>query len=128
MTLQVGAVMAILCLVVAGVVFPLIEVVFGAAYAPTGGITLALLPGVFFLAISSIASQFLSAFGIPLFQLVGWIVGWTLQILLSLLLFEKYGVLGLACVQSGCAAFVCLWLFVMALGCAPSRNHVSAIR
>jgi O-antigen/teichoic acid export membrane protein len=89
---------------------------------------LALLPGIFFLALSSVASQFLSAFGIPLLQLVGWIVGWALQILLSLLLFEKYGVLGLACVQSGCAAFVCLWLFITALEFAPSRNHVSAIR
>jgi O-antigen/teichoic acid export membrane protein len=128
MTLQVGAVMAILCLIVAGSAFPLIELVFGGAYAPAGGIMLALLPGVFFLAISSIASQFLSAFGIPLLQLVGWIVGWALQILLSLLLFEKYGVLGLACVQSGCAAFVCLWLFITALEFAPSRNHVSAIR
>jgi O-antigen/teichoic acid export membrane protein len=128
MTLKVSAVMAILCLVVAGIVFPLIEVVFGAAYAPAGRIALALLPGVFFLAIASIASQFLSAFGIPLSQLAGWIVGWALQILLSLLLFEKYGALGLACVQSGCAAFVCLWLFIKALAFAPGRNHVSAIR
>jgi O-antigen/teichoic acid export membrane protein len=128
MTLQLGAVMAIFCLAVVGMAFPLIEVVFGPAYAPTGGIMLALLPGVFFLSITSTISQFLSAFGIPLSQLVAWIVGWALQVGLSMLLFEKYGVLGLAWVQSGCAAFVCLWLFVKALEYAPGRASAASIR
>jgi O-antigen/teichoic acid export membrane protein len=126
-TLQLGAVMAIFCLAV-GLAFPLIEVVFGPAYASTGGIMLALLPGVFFLSITSTISQFLSAFGVPLSQLVAWIVGWALQVGLSMLLFEKYGVLGLAWVQSGCAAFVCLWLFVKALEYAPKRALAASIR
>jgi O-antigen/teichoic acid export membrane protein len=128
MTLQLGAIMAVLCLAVAGTAFPLIELVFGPAYAPTWGIMLALLPGVFFLSIASTVSQFLSAFGIPLTQLVVWIVGWALQVGLSMLLFDKYGVLGLAWVQSGCAAFVCLWLFAKALEYAPGRASAASVR
>jgi O-antigen/teichoic acid export membrane protein len=127
-TIQLSAVMAVLCLAVAGIIFPLIEVAFGPAYAQTGGIMLALLPGVFFLAVTSTASQFLSAFGIPWSQLVIWIVGCILQVVLSMLLFDKYGVLGLACVQSGCAAFVCFWLFVKALEYAPGRTSAASVR
>jgi len=127
-TLQLGAVMAVLCLGAAGMGLPLIEVVFGPAYAPTGAIMLALLPGVFFLSITSTVSQFLSAFGIPLWQLAVWIVGWALQVGLSLLLFEKFGVVGMAWVQSGCAAFVCFWLFVMAFGYAPGPGSAASVR
>jgi O-antigen/teichoic acid export membrane protein len=127
MTLQLGAVMAIVCLTVAAMAHPFIDIVFGPAYAPAGGIVLALLPGVFFLAITSTISQFLTAFGIPLWQLAAWIAGWALQVGLSLLLFEKYGVLGLAWVQSGCAAFVCVLLFVTALEYIPGRASAASI-
>jgi O-antigen/teichoic acid export membrane protein len=120
--------MAVLCLAVAGMAAPLIEIVFGPAYAPTVGIMLALLPGVFFLAITSTVSQFLSAFGIPLSQLAVWIIGWTLQVVLSIILFERCGVLGLAWVQSGCAAFVCLSLFLKALEYAPRRASAASAR
>jgi O-antigen/teichoic acid export membrane protein len=127
-TVQLGAVMAVLCLVVAGLIFPLIEIAFGPAYAQTGQIMLALLPGVFFLAITSTVSQFLSAFGIPWSQLVVWIVAFILQVALSMLLFDNYGVLGLAWIQSGCAALVCFLLFMKALEYAPGRRSAASVR
>jgi O-antigen/teichoic acid export membrane protein len=89
---------------------------------------LALLPGVFFLAVTSTVSQFLSAFGIPWTQIVVWILGFVMQVVLSILLFDKYGVLGLAWVQSGCAAFVCFWLFMKALEYAPGRGSAASAR
>jgi O-antigen/teichoic acid export membrane protein len=127
-TVQLSAVMAVFCLVIAGLIFPLIEVAFGPAYTQTASIMLALLPGVFFLAVTSTVSQFLSAFGFPWSQLVVWIMGFILQVVLSMLLFDKFGVLGLAWVQSGCAAFVCLWLFMKALEYAPGRGSAASLR
>jgi O-antigen/teichoic acid export membrane protein len=127
-TIQLGAIMAVLCLVVAGLIFPLIEVAFGPAYIQTGTIMLALLPGVFFLAVASTVSQFLSAFGIPWPQIVIWVLGFVMQAVLSMLLFDKYGVLGLAWVQSGCAAFVCFCLFMKALEYAPGRGSTASVR
>jgi O-antigen/teichoic acid export membrane protein len=127
-TVQLSAVMAVLCLIVAGLIFPLIEIAFGPAYTQTASIMLALLPGVFFLAVTSTVSQFLSAFGFPWSQLVVWIMGFILQVVLSMLLFDKFGVLGLAWVQSGCAAFVCLWLFMKALEYAPGRGSAASVR
>jgi hypothetical protein len=47
---------------------------------------------------------------------------------MSMLLFDKYGVPGLAWVQSGCAAFVCLLLLVKALEYAPGRASTASIR
>jgi len=127
-TLQLGGVMAVLCLAVAGMIFPLIDVAFGPAYTQTGSIMLALLPGVFFLAVTSTVSQFLSAFGIPWSQIVVWILGFGMQVVLSMLLFDKYGVLGLAWVQSGCAAFVCFCLFMKARKYAPERGSTASAR
>lgn len=120
-TLRVGAVMALVCLVAALVARPVITFVFGAIYEPAVGLTLALLPGVFFLSICSMVSQFLAAFGIPWTQIAAWTVGWSLQIALSVVLVQKFGALGLAWVQSLCAALVCVWLLLSALKFSPRR-------
>jgi O-antigen/teichoic acid export membrane protein len=118
---RVGAAMAVVCLLVALVARPAVALIFGAEYQPAAGITLALLPGVFFLSVATVASQFLSTFGIPLLQLAAWIVGWLLQIVLSLALLKPYGALGLAWVQSACAGLACVWLLVLAYGYSPKR-------
>jgi O-antigen/teichoic acid export membrane protein len=116
---RVGAVMAVICAGAALVAHFVITIVFGINYASAVDITIALLPGVFFLSMASIASQFLSAFGIPWTQLAAWIVGWIAQAGLSLLVVGAYGVLGLAWTQSFCSGVVCAWLFVNALNYRP---------
>lgn len=109
---QVSFVMAALCIVV-GAVVPLIVVfIFGAAYGPAIAITIGLLPGVFFLGVASVTSQFLSAHGYPWSQVLSWIFGSLLQLALSLALFGQVGSVGLAWIQSGCAAIVCALLLV----------------
>lgn len=109
---QLGALMALFCLVAAVLIRPVLLLVFGAAYEPAVAIVYALLPGVFCLAVTSVASQFLSAEGYPLSQVLAWIFGAGLQAILSIVLFEKIGVVGLAWVQSGSAAAVCVWLLI----------------
>jgi O-antigen/teichoic acid export membrane protein len=112
---QLSSVMALLCIAVAIAIHLVIEVVFGLAYAPAIAIVLALLPGVFFLGVASVASQFLSASGYPLSQVLAWIFGSFLQAVLSIVLFGRFGIVGLAWIQTGCAAFVCGWLLVNSL-------------
>jgi O-antigen/teichoic acid export membrane protein len=116
---RMGAAMAVICVGAALLAHPVITIVFGLNYASASDITVALLPGVFFLSIASVASQFLSAFGIPWTQLAAWVVGWVIQVGLSLFLVRDYGVLGLAWAQSLCSGVVCAWLFVNALNYRP---------
>ena len=116
---RMGAVMVIVCVGMAVLAHPFITVVFGLNYASAADITIALLPGVFFLSVTSMASQFLSAFGIPWTQLVAWVAGWVVQVGLSLLLVKDYGVLGLAWTQSACLGAVCAWLFINTLYYSP---------
>jgi len=110
--LQLSAVMAALCIVAAVAAHLFIQLVFGAAYMPAVAIVMALLPGVFFISVGSVASQFLSASGFPWSQVLAWVFGALLQAGLSVALFEKVGIVGLAWTQSGIAAVVCTWLLV----------------
>jgi O-antigen/teichoic acid export membrane protein len=88
------------------------------AYLPAAAILLALLPGVLFLGVASVASQFLAANGYPWSQVLAWICGSFLQAGLSIALFEQFGIVGLAWIQTGCAVFVCGWLLVNCLNYA----------
>jgi O-antigen/teichoic acid export membrane protein len=110
--LQLSFVMALLCVVSAALARFIIEHIFGSAYVPAVEIVLALLPGVFFLGVASVASQFLSANGYPWSQVLAWIFGAFLQAALSVALFGRFGAVGLAWIQSACAAFVCVWLLI----------------
>jgi O-antigen/teichoic acid export membrane protein len=118
---RIAAVMGIVCLLAGMLADLLIKLVFGVSYAPAAEIVLALLPGVFFLSITSVVSQFLTASGIPWTQVLGWIVGWAVQTALSLVLVKSYGALGLAWAQSASAGLVCCWLAVQALTYSPQR-------
>lgn len=108
--LQMTVLMAAVCLVCAALARPVITLIFGAAYDPAVAVILALLPGVFFIGLCAVASQFLSAGGIPLSQLMAWLCGTGLQAALSAALFGHVGIVGLAGIQSACAGFVAVWL------------------
>jgi len=121
--------MVMVCAAAALLAHPFITVIFGFNYAAAADITIALLPGVFFLSVASIASQFLSAFGIPWTQVAAWVVGLVVQVGLSIFLVGDYGVLGLAWAQSACSGVICTWLFVNTLNYRPEafagRTHHS---
>jgi O-antigen/teichoic acid export membrane protein len=112
---RLSAMMAVLCIAGSIVAHLLIETIFGMTYAPAVAILLALLPGIFFLGVASVASQFLSASGLPWSQVLAWICGSLLQAGLSLALYGRFGIVGLAWIQSACAALVCIWLLVNSL-------------
>jgi O-antigen/teichoic acid export membrane protein len=112
---QLSLVMTVLCVVSAALAQFIIDAVFGSAYMPAVEIVLALLPGVFFLGVASVASQLLAANGYPWSQVMAWIFGALLQAVLSVMLFGAFGTVGLAWIQSACSAFVCVWLLLNSL-------------
>jgi O-antigen/teichoic acid export membrane protein len=120
--LRLGPLMGVLCLVSAAVAHPAIVFVFGERYAASSSILVALLPGIFSFGVASVASQFVSATGFPLSQVVTWICGALCQGVLSLILFPEVGVVGLAWIQSGCAAFVATSLIALSLIKRPRKS------
>jgi O-antigen/teichoic acid export membrane protein len=112
---RLSGIMALLCLVASVLIQPVLLFIFGVVYAPAVAIVHALLPGVFFLSVASVASQFLSAQGYPWSQVLAWVCGAVLQATFSLVLFDRIGVVGLAWIQSCCATFVCIWLLLKCL-------------
>jgi O-antigen/teichoic acid export membrane protein len=120
MLLRVGGGMAAICIIAAVTARPAITVLFGQRYDPAVDILIALLPSVFFLSATTIASQFLAAIGMPWLQVAAWITALVVQIGLSLLAL-KHGAVALAWVQSACAGIVCLWLLAMARRYSPNK-------
>jgi O-antigen/teichoic acid export membrane protein len=112
---QLSLMMAVLCVVSAALARFIIDAIFGSAYSSAVEIIFALLPGVFFLGVASVASQLLSANGFPWSQVLAWVSGALLQAVLSVTLFGAFGTVGLAWIQSACAAFVCVWLLLDSL-------------
>ncbi len=101
--LQITLLMALVCTASAVLASPIVTIIFGKAYEPAVAIILALLPGVFFIGVASAASQFLSASGFPWSQVMAWLCGATLQVVLSVALFGQFGAVGLAWIQSASA-------------------------
>jgi O-antigen/teichoic acid export membrane protein len=126
--LRIGVVMGLVCAAAGLAAAPAIELAFGAEYRPAVGITHALLPAVFLLSLTSVASQFLTALGIPASQIAGWIVAWGAQIVLSFAMLKSYGVVGLAWAQSAAAGLACIWMLVAALRHSPGRASCVAER
>jgi O-antigen/teichoic acid export membrane protein len=120
MLLRVGGGMAVICIIAAVTARPAITVLFGQRYDPAVDILIALLPSVFFLSATTMASQFLAAIGMPWMQVAAWITALVVQIGLSLLAL-KHGAVALAWVQSACAGIVCLWLLAMARRYSPNK-------
>jgi O-antigen/teichoic acid export membrane protein len=117
---RVGGGMAVVCIIAAVAARPAISVLFGERYDPAVDILVALLPGVFFLSATTMASQFLAAVGMPWMQVAAWATALAIQIGLSLLAL-KHGAVALAWVQSACAGIVCFWLLAMALRYSPNQ-------
>jgi O-antigen/teichoic acid export membrane protein len=72
---RVGAIHAAACVVAAVAARPVIGLVFGQAFLPAVPVLYLLLPGVFFLGLTSVISQFLAARGFPVQQAILWVVG-----------------------------------------------------
>jgi O-antigen/teichoic acid export membrane protein len=93
---RLGTAMAVLLLVAAAVVPFAVPIVYGAAFETAGPFTLAMLPTVQVVTLTTVVSQYLSAGGFPFGQVTAWIFGFLIQAVLSFALAGPYGGYGIA--------------------------------
>jgi len=113
----VGVSMGFLCIVAAVIARPFILLLYGPAFGQSIAVFCVILPGVFFLSLAGIISQFLSARGFPLMQVVIWLSGFVLMASLSYTLIRRYALFGAALAVSIDYALVFVMLFILAWYC-----------
>jgi O-antigen/teichoic acid export membrane protein len=92
--------LAIACAAVWMLAEPIIQLAFGNQFAPAASILHALLPGVFFLGVMSVVSQYLAASGFPKSVVGCWIGAMALSAVLSHSLIGRHGAVGAAAALS----------------------------
>lgn len=112
--LAVAGVMAVICVSVAVLSEPLIELGFGSKFGGSATILKLLLPEVFFIALTTIASQYLAAIGMPLALLGIWIVGVIAVLAAGSILIPMYGGNGAAAALSLTYALIFFLVFGLA--------------
>jgi len=110
-SLVVGALVTSACVVAGLVAGPLIPAVFGWEFEASVGILLALLPGVVFLSMLTVLSQFITAAGLPRSLVVAWIAAFGLVSVLGALTIPGYAGLGVAVSLS--ATYAVLYVLVV---------------
>ncbi len=113
--IKVSAVMAFLCMIAAFLAKPFIQIMFGTAYLKAVPIFLCILPGAFFLALTSIVSQYISVRDFPVAQVYVWAAGLVLILLLSVIFILRFGVRGSAMALSADYALIFAMLFIVAM-------------
>lgn len=106
--------MLALCLAAAVISPPVVPVVFGRAFAGSTVVFLWFLPGVFFLGLISVLSQYVAAVGLPWSLVWAWAGAGVLVMAVSLILVPRLGAAGAAAALSATYAF----LFVAILSLA----------
>lgn len=101
---------------------PVITALFGQNYASASPLLVALLPGALFLAAATSASQLLSALGIPVMQVAIWLFALVAQTALAIVVYPRWGAVGLAWVQSTVFGAVCVSLWLLAGVCSPRAS------
>lgn len=110
--LMVGGIMVAAIGVLALITDPVIGTVFGEDFVPAARVLNWMLPGVFFLSMITVLSQYLSASGIPNLQVYSWGVALIVMIAANASLVPEYGALG-AAASFSISHFVLMVLLVL---------------
>jgi len=113
--LRLTIVMVLLCILAGVLAKPFIRIMYGVAFLKTVQVFLWILPGVFFLALAGILSQYLSAMDFPLAQVAIWAAGLALILVLSNVFISRFGVAGASLALSVDHAFIFFMLLLLAL-------------
>jgi O-antigen/teichoic acid export membrane protein len=113
--LQLTVVMAALCTLAGILAMPFIRIMYGTAFLKAVPVFLWILPGVFFLALAGILSQYLSARGFPIAQVAIWGLGLALILIFSNVLTSRFGLTGAALALSADYALIFLTLLLLAV-------------
>jgi O-antigen/teichoic acid export membrane protein len=109
---SVGLMVMAACLIAAFLVKPFVKIAFGNAFLPSAPIVLWMLPGVFFLSLTTILSQHLAAMGFPKSLVIIWGISFIVVILSSVILIPLFSGIGATMALSITYAL----LFFMVLG------------
>lgn len=118
----VGSVLGLCCLLTAVLAHAFVQLAFGERFLPTVAILRWMLPGAFFIGLSSIASQPLAALGFPWELIAIWLTALCAATALNWWLIPAYGSLGAAAAFS--ITFALLFFAVLAL--AWKKDQVSS--
>jgi O-antigen/teichoic acid export membrane protein len=118
----VGASMGFLCILAAVIAKPFILLLYGPAFQQSVAIFWSSLPGVFFLSLTGIVSQYLSARGFPWMQVVIWLFGFVLMASLAYSLIHRYALIGAALAISVDHALVFGMLCLLAWHCRKTER------
>lgn len=99
-TRQIALLMAMLCVLTGFVAAWIVPTLFGEAFVPAVQVLWWMLPGVFFLSLANIVSQYLATRGIPLANVFAWLGGLVFLMATSSYLIPRWGALGAAASQS----------------------------
>ncbi len=114
-----AAFMLALCVAAAVLAPALVPAVFGRAFEGSAGVFLWFLPGVFFLGLISILSQYVAAVGYPWSMVGAWAAAAALVVITSVVLIPRQGAAGAGAALS--ATYACLFAVIVALALRERR-------
>lgn len=118
----IAGIMFVLCLLAWVLARPLVPLLFGEEFLPAVPILIWMLPGIFFVALISVLSQYLAATGFPWSLIATWAIGVLVVASLSLYLIPQYGAGGAAMSMS--VAYFVVFLLVVSLSWATAKKMV----
>ncbi len=101
-----------LCIILAFLSYPLINLLFGAAFLPAASALIFLLPGVWLLGLAKLLVTYLTGIGKPEVGSFAAIISLMVTIILDLMLIPKLGIMG-ASIASSCAYLVSLSVIII---------------
>lgn len=111
---QIALLMAILCVLTGFVATWIVPTLFGEAFVPAVRVLWWMLPGVFFLSLANIVSQYLATKGIPLANVWAWLGGLVFLLATSSYLIPRWGALGAAASLSITYVLLAITLIMLA--------------
>lgn len=95
-TVMVGILTLIACLILVVIAKPFITIIFGAEFVPAFPILIRMLPGIFFLSMITVLSQYLAASGFPPLVIGSWLLVLVIVLVVGWFLIPKMAGIGVA--------------------------------
>lgn len=111
---QIALVMAIFCVLTGFFASWIVPTLFGEAFVPAVRVLWWMLPGVFFLSLANIVSQYLATKGIPLANVWAWVAGLVFLLATSSYLIPHWGATGAAVSLTTTYIFLAIILIMLA--------------
>lgn len=99
-----------------------IILIFGQNFSPTVKILLYMLPAAFFYSLLSVILTYVSSLGIPKMQIINWLIGLIIYLILNAYLIPSHGAIGAAIALSATYFILFVIMYALAIKCAERRK------